>query len=147
MSIRYLTAGLAIAWLSTAAFAKDGRDFAGFYSLTNAIVDGDQVRVTLSLRLSNYSGADLKDASIAVRAAFPATEIVGTYSPIDMWRDGADQAFAIHLTVPRGEYQTWDERHQPAIIIINRNEEGRELQRAAQVSRRAQIPLENRTDQ
>ncbi len=55
------------------AGAKDGRDFSGYYSLTNVTEKGGQVEFTLALQLFNYSGADLKQAVVTVRRSPPGT--------------------------------------------------------------------------
>ena len=54
---------------TAAAGAKDGRDFAGYYSLTNVAEKGGAVELTLALQLFNYSGADLKQAVVTVRSS------------------------------------------------------------------------------
>lgn len=121
--------------------AKDGRDFAGFYSLTHATTDGGQVHVTLSVQLFNYSGADLDQASVAVRSGPPAPITFGTYDAVRDWRDGAGITFTLHLTIPEAAYESWQGRGQPAISIVNRDGEGRTWERTAQVSRSASIDL------
>jgi hypothetical protein len=128
---------------ATLAQAKDGRDFAGFYSLTDAIHEGDQVHVTLTLQLFNYSGADLTQAAVVIRHAPPETAAFGTYSPIELWRNGTDVKFTMHLAIPQEEYERWGGRRQPAVYVVNRNDQGREWQRTAQVSRRPAISLED----
>ena len=59
------------------AGAKDGRDFAGYYSLTNAAEKGGAVELTLALQLFNYSGADLKQAVVTVRESHPSSGSTG----------------------------------------------------------------------
>jgi len=135
MTLALLAIGAAV------APAKDGRDFGGFYSLTGATPDGGQVHVTLSLQLFNYSGADLDQATVAVRSGPPESITFGTYDAVRDWRDGAGVAFTLHLTIPEAAYESWRRRRQPAISIVNRDGEGRTWERAAQVSRRTSIDL------
>ena len=127
----------------TPATAKDGRDFAGFYSLTNASGDGGQVRVTFSAQLFNYSGADIQNASVSLGETHPGSQVLGTYAPIEFWRNGAATVLCIHFTVPQEEYQRWDARRQPTVIISYRDEQGRAWQRTAQINRRPSIPLDD----
>jgi hypothetical protein len=68
------------------AVAKDGRDFAGHYSLTNVTEKGSQVEFMLALQLFNYSGADLQQAVVTVRASFPGPGVLGSFAPIKLWR-------------------------------------------------------------
>jgi hypothetical protein len=143
MLSRRIMALAALAIGVSVASAKDGRDFAGFYSLTNPIADGDRVHVTVTLQLFNYSGSDLHDVAVAIRSTPPEPVVHGTYSAIGEWRDGTDVKFVMHLTVPRGEYKLWGGRTQPGVYILHRDEEGRAREHAAQVSRRPGIPLED----
>ena len=124
------------------AAAKDGRDFAGFYSLTNSGEEAGQVRATITLQLFNYSGADIDQAAVTIHPAPGHSEVLGTYSPITEWRDGSDVKFVLHVNVPREDYERWGGRRQPAVSIVTRDEKGREMERPAQVSQRPGIPLE-----
>ena len=141
LSMRHLIVAIATLLLGMgAADAKDGRDFAGFYSVTNVTNLNDQVRATVNLQLCNYSGADLKEAAVRLRETFPGTAVLGTYTPIQLWRNGSDAAFSLHVTVPRDEYQRWSTRRQPNVVVVYRDDQGREWQRAAQISRRPTVP-------
>ena len=142
LGTRYFVAALAAMLSATAAApAKDGRDFAGFYSLTNATRQADQVRVTVTMQLFNYSGADLTQASVIVRETSPGDRVLGSYAPIELWHNGADLKVAMHILVPLQEYARWGGRLQPAVLVINHDDQGREWQRTVQVSRRATISL------
>jgi len=127
---------------AASALAKNGRDFAGFYSLTNAAPEGDQVRVTLSLQLFNYSGVDLPQAAVTIRTGPPEAATLGTYSSIEQWRDGTDVTFAMHLSISRAEFERWTARNQPTVFIVTHDSQGREIERTAQVSRRPAIQLQ-----
>jgi hypothetical protein len=62
--------------------AKNGRDFAGFYSLDKIVDQGGQVSGTLTFRLYNYSGTDLKQAMVTVRESPPGSRTLASYSPV-----------------------------------------------------------------
>ncbi|HVN06138.1 MAG TPA: hypothetical protein VMT86_17070 [Bryobacteraceae bacterium] len=128
------------------ASAKNGRDFGGFYSVTNAARDGRQVRVTVMLQIFNYSGEDLAEASVMILHSPPVAAVFGTYSPIEQWRDGTDVRLAMHITVPEDEYDHWAGRRQPSVCVVTRDSQGRELQRTVQLSRRPAIQLQEDSD-
>ena len=44
--------------------ASGGRDFAGFYELSNVVEDVDFVSFTFTTRVFNYSGQDVADAIV-----------------------------------------------------------------------------------
>jgi hypothetical protein len=126
--------------VSVTAAAKDGRDFAGHYSLTNTIENGGQVELTLALQLFNSSGADLTQAVVTVRSSPPAPGILATFAPIKLWRGGSDVVVRRQLTIPREEYLHWSTRTQPAVFIGYCDEDGHTYRRWAQLSRRPMIP-------
>jgi hypothetical protein len=125
---------------SVNAVAKDGRDFAGHYSLTNVNDQGSHVELTLALHLFNNSGADLQQAVVTVRPSHAGPDVLGTFAPIKLWRSGRDIVVRQQLTIPREQYQRWSTGTQPSVFIGYSTEDGRQLQRWAQLSRRPIIP-------
>lgn len=120
---------------SVNASAKDGRDFAGHYSLTSVTDKGSEVELQLALQLFNYSGADLKQAVVTVRESAPKPGVVGTFAPIKLWHNGKDIVVKQQVTISQEEFRRWTSRGQPAVFIGYRNEEGRPTLRFAQLSR------------
>ncbi|MGD0360890.1 MAG: hypothetical protein ABSC93_08475 [Bryobacteraceae bacterium] len=121
------------------ARAKDGRDFAGYYSLTDAAEKGGAVELTLALQLFNYSGADLKQAVVTVRSS-PSPGVLGSFAPIKVWRSGSDVVIRQQMTVPRDVFERWSPRNQPVVFIGYSDENGQAFERPAQLSRRPMIP-------
>jgi hypothetical protein len=119
-----------------ALIAKDGRDFAGFYSLSHVEDRGGQIQATLIFRLYNYSGVDLKQAAVTVRETPPGARTLASFLPVPLWQDGTDVIIHREVTIPREEFQLWSGRGQPNVFIIYRDDSGREFQRRAQVSPR-----------
>jgi hypothetical protein len=132
----------ASALTSVTAMAKDGRDFAGNYSLTNVTEKGEQVEVTLGLLLFNYTGADLRGAAVTVRPFRPepsGPRVEGSFAPIQLWRSGRDVVLHQQLTVSKDEFQGWS-RSTPPIILITYNDGAGRHQRPVQLSRRPVLP-------
>ena len=126
--------------------AADGRDFAGHYDLTRITEKGSQVELTLSLRLFNYSGADLKQVVVSVRPAPPAPGVLATFAPVKLWRSGADVTISQQLTVPREQFQRWSGRSQPPIFVGYTDANGHSSQHFAQVSRNPLISMSHPAD-
>ena len=61
-----LALGLAV-FLVPLICAANGRDFAGFYALTDAAPAGQNYTITFSARVFNYSGAAVTDATLLLR--------------------------------------------------------------------------------
>jgi len=136
-SIRVVIAALFAALLlaGAPAIAKDGRDFAGFYSLSSVAQQGDAVRVTLELQLFNYSGADLRDAVIAVRQS-PGMADLGSFAPVPLWRDGHDVVVGRQFTVPRSEFEQWSTHGQPNVVVLHTDSDGQPCRGTAQLTQR-----------
>jgi hypothetical protein len=118
------------------AAAKDGRDFAGYYSLTNVTENGGQVEFTLALHLFNYSGADLKQAVVTVRSAPFGPGILSNFAPIKLWLSGRDVVVSQPIAIPREDFRRWSFRTPPAVFIGYRDEDGHAYRRPVQLSRR-----------
>lgn len=114
--------------------AKDGRDFAGFYSLRDVQDNGADVRATLVFRLYNYSGADLTQAAVIVRETPPDSRTIARFPSISAWTDGTDVIIHQQVTIPRAEFQQWSERGQPNVFILYKDDHGRTLHKTAQMS-------------
>ena len=123
------------------AFAANGRDFAGNYSVTKIYDSGDQVRVALTLHLVNYSGTDLTEVRVAVDPSQPPMEAFAAFPPVAQWRSRGDLVLAQELTVPLREYNHWRDRGQPNVSITYADESGREWRAQAQLSRRPRIAV------
>lgn len=125
---------------TAAAVAKDGRDFAGHYNLTNVTEKGGQVELTLSLQLYNYTGLDLKQAVVTVHAPHAVPGVLASSAPIKLWRNESDVVVSQQLTIPRAEFERWSTRMQPPVFIHYADEGGHAIERFAQLSRSPLIP-------
>jgi hypothetical protein len=130
----------AIVLTSVAAVAKDGRDFAGYYSLTNMSDKGAQVELTLGLHLFNNTATDLQQAVVTVRGVPAGLGVLGTFPPVKLWRAGSDIAVSRQLTISQHEYRHWAGRMQPNVFVNYRDQNGQPRQGWAQLSRRPAIP-------
>jgi hypothetical protein len=122
------------------AHAKDGRDFAGFYSLTNITEKGGQVELTVGFQLFNYSGAELQNAVVTVQSTAPGPDALATFAPIKLWPSGGDVFLSQRITIPRAQLARWSNRATPAVFIAPGGENGFAHRRPAQLSRRPMIP-------
>src|SRR5580658_9991856 len=74
-AFQYICVPSLLLCLALAALAKDGRDFAGFYALSNISGQSDKVEFTMTVQISNYS--DLGDIKIPIIALL----VPGSSSP------------------------------------------------------------------
>jgi len=137
-AVLVLVAFLVCALATVPVSAKDGRDFAGFYSINNAVEQGDQMVVTLRVQLQNNSDADVKQALLTLRQnPGPA---LGTFQPVKLWRNHGEVRLTGQFVVPKHEFEKWHKGAQPALMVVTKDENGQRHDRFVQLSRRPQLP-------
>ena len=132
-SIFLLVAALSLFPMS--GFAKDGRDFAGSYNVSNVVEQGDQMVFTLQVHLFNYSDADLKQAVVTLRASHPGAPLA-EFHPVKLWRNRTEVKLAQQVVVPRHEFELWHKGTQPALFVVYHDANGQRWERFAQLRSR-----------
>jgi hypothetical protein len=156
-----LALGLAVA-LALTAFAKDTRNFAGSYRMTEVAKQAGNVQVRLSLRVINYSGADVSNASISLKSSLPhpgsdlhspqAGAQMRRPAPLDpesAWEkkqptfNGVTLHFNEHkivppleavFTVPAREYEQWMKGARPNFVIKFQDRAGKTQQQPVELT-------------
>ena len=140
LKTRAAVAAAALVLLPLAGLAKDGRDFAGFYSVNNIVEQGDQLVVTLQVQLFNHAGSDVKQAVVTLRPSSPSPVPVGAFHAVKLWRNHGEVRLSQQFAVPRQEVERWLTGSQPALMVVYRDPQGKRLERFVQLSSRAQLP-------
>ena len=125
----------AVLLLPIAGLAKEGRDFAGFYNVSNVVEQGDQMVFTLQVNLFNHSDADLKQAVVTLRASHPAAALA-QFQPVKLWRNHGEVKLSQQVVIPRHEFELWKKGTQPALFVVYHDANGQRWERFAQVSNR-----------
>jgi hypothetical protein len=87
--------------------AENGRDFAGALSVTDVVGATDNVNVTLTLEIFNFSGADVMTATIRIEDHQSTNLLYEFPMIVDMaYRETALVTEPV-LVVPRQEYEKW----------------------------------------
>jgi hypothetical protein len=133
--------GLAVMLLTAlSAVAKDGRDFAGYYSLTDVTEQSNAVKLTLTVQVFNYSDADIKQASLVLRDSGHGTAVRGAFPAVKIFHDHTDVRLSQEFTVPREDYQRWQNGMVPRLMVHYMGANGIEQNRSIQLSRRPALP-------
>ncbi|HZZ17250.1 MAG TPA: hypothetical protein VFE08_14955 [Candidatus Sulfotelmatobacter sp.] len=125
----------ALSIFPNSGLAKDGRDFAGFYNVSNVVEQGDQLVLTLQVRLFNYSDTDLKQAVVTLRSSHPAP-VLAQFRPVRLWRNRTEVKLTQQIVIPRHEVELWKRGTQPALFVVYYDANGQRWERFAQVSSR-----------
>lgn len=101
----------------------NGRDFAGFYQIKDSTNQGATVRVTLAIRVFNYSKNDVTDGSVSFRQSDAGHNILGSISRVSV---GEHQSVLVtaEITVPLGEYERWQRGVSPDVTIEFQDTDG-----------------------
>ena len=121
---------------AVAGFAKDGRDFAGFYSLSNVSELGTTVQFTLTLRLTNYSSGDAQQAVVTLYETGAGATPHGAFQPIVLFRKRQQVRLSQQFTVPKYEYQRWEHGLNPTLMVAFVDPNGKNMRRGVQLVRR-----------
>ena len=122
------------------AFAKDGRDFSGYYAVSNVQDSGGKVSFTLTVQLFNNSDTDLKQPVVALMESRPGGGPVGGFGPVKLMKKGLDVTVAHEFSVPKLEYERWQAGLSPTVVVLSKDANGKALQRGVQLSRRPALP-------
>ncbi len=115
----------------------NGRDFAGNFSLTGVNENADGVALTITLHLFNYSGEDLKQASLTVRGP-RLGPVLASFAPIADWPRTRDIVIRESFTVTRETYRIWSSRTQPNVFVTY-SSGGQAREGSVELSRRPTI--------
>lgn len=123
---------LAVVVIPLLAVQGDGRDFAGLYAVTSVTDLGEQVRLTLNLRVHNDSGADVIDATVSLEHPLLQT-VYGSSSGVSI-AAGESARFSGTFILPRHEYDYWEKGGVPHLLIGYPDANGNPVQRTIEVA-------------
>lgn len=115
-----VTFGEAARWPAQAA---NGRDFAGFYTLSDASAVAGGYTLTLTAKIFNYSGTDVIDATILLRGGMPPEKAYASFEHINIDATRSARVSA-QVTVPAFLYDRWQKGGRPELIIQFTNAKG-----------------------
>ncbi len=110
-----LLAAALLLLVSAASWADNGRDFAAFFETKNVTPVGEDVILTFSVDLFNYSGEDVVGATVELRG-FLAPETYASFPGVDV-ADRARVRLTREITVPAAEYEAWERGVAPWLTI------------------------------
>src|ERR1700692_925829 len=129
---------LAIVVLGTMTVtANNGREFSGYFDLSNMQTQGDLVRVTLHLQLFNHGNQDVKSVLVTLVDPSPSMVLRGSFAPVKVWTHQQRINLSQEFFVSQREYAEWMAAPgQPNLVILFQDAKGNTWQRGAQISRR-----------
>lgn len=120
--------------LAVWAAAADGRDFAGFCKLGEITDLGEEVSVPLTVRIHNYSGADVVGAEIILEGSLLPGEDLASFATIVDIPDRESARASHTFTVPLREYEQWQQGGSPQLRLQFTDSEGTTQRRPIELS-------------
>lgn len=128
---------------AVAAKANSGREFSGYFDVSNVQEQGDVVQVTLHLKLFNHSESDAKSVIVALFDSSPAMTLRGNFAPLKIWKSHQFVEMSQEFTVSKREFHEWmAPPAQPNLVVLFQDSKGATWQKGAQISRRPLIRTE-----
>lgn len=129
---------------TVAATANRGREFSGYFDVSQVQEQGDLVQVTLHLKLFNHSDADAKSVIVTLFDSSPATGLRGNFQPVKVWKSHQFIEMSQEFTVTKREFKEWmAPPAQPNLVILFQDGKGTTWQKGAQISRRPLVPVQD----
>jgi hypothetical protein len=119
------------------ATANNGRDFSGYFDVSDVQKQGELVQVTLHLQLFNHGNEDEKSVLVTLLDTSPSMTMRGSFAPVKVWKHQQRINLSQQFSVSQREYAEWmASPGQPNIVILFQDAKGNTWQRGAQISRR-----------
>ena len=117
--------------------ANNGREFSGYFDMSNVQQQGDLVQVTLHLQLFNHGSEDVKSVLVTLVDSSPSMMLRGSFAPLKVWKHQQRINLSQEFFVSQREYAEWTAAPgQPNLVILFQDAKGNTWQRGAQISRR-----------
>jgi hypothetical protein len=150
----YLCLPFLLLSLAVGALAKDGRDFAGYYAISNIHDLGDAqdtsaaadrtaaVELTLTVQVFNYSDlGDIKEPVLELLGSELSPAGAGQFKAVKLLPSKRDEIVSGQFTISREEYKSWGHHGRgPNVVVVYKDESGRTLTQKVQLSRRPALP-------
>jgi hypothetical protein len=127
---------------SVAAIASNGREFSGYFDISDTQSQGDLVQVTLHLKLFNHGTGDAKSVIVTLVDPSPAMILRGSFRPLKVWKSQKFVEMSQQFTVTKREFGEWMAAPgQPNVVILYQDSAGQTWQKGAQLSRRPLVAV------
>ena len=128
---------LLLAMAAVPAQAKNGRDFAGYYDLSQVSDLGDSFQVSFAVRLFNFGDADVHGATVTLLDPRRPKKGYGSFQAVSVRQSERVCLNDLIVTVPRREYERWQRGAPPALQVEFTAANGQTVRRRVELSRRA----------
>ena len=116
-----------------AAFASQGRDFAGPFALGTASPSNGQVTLNFSVRVYNYSGVDVSAATVTLQCQEQPNQVHATFNSVAIAATSSVKLLA-QVTISQTEYDQWQRGRAPDLFIAYTDSSGASQRRKVELT-------------
>ena len=116
--------------------AKEARDFAGTYYVSQTTRQGEAYSLVFKARVSNFSHANVAGGQLILRASDGRGSVYAVFPGVSI-SDHKQAAISTTVTVPRHEYELWQRGAPPRLYIQFKDSAGNTRERRVELLRRA----------
>jgi hypothetical protein len=126
-----------LCFMSISLNAEHGRNFAGEFQVHDVVDEGSAVKLGLHVRIFNFSGADVRDATLTLADRRPgpsldASDYQGSFTNVSIaYRKSIELDGS--FTVPVREHGQWKRGAVPNLVVTYVDETGKEIRSAVQL--------------
>jgi hypothetical protein len=122
-----------------AAFASQGRDFAGPFALGAASSSNGQVTLNFSTRIYNYSGADVSSATVTLQCQERPDQVHATFNSVAIAANDSVK-LSSQVTISQTEYDQWQRGRAPDLFIAYTDPSGASQRRKVELTPQPGMP-------
>ena len=126
-------ASILVLVVAGAAFASQGRDFAGPFALGSASSANGQVTLNFSTRIYNYSGADVTGATVTLQCQEQPNQVHATFNSVAIAANGSTKLLS-QVTISQTEYDQWQRGRAPDLFIAYTDSSGASQRRKVELT-------------
>jgi hypothetical protein len=102
----------------SASVSAQRQDFPATYKIADVSEQDNQVKLTLTLTIHNFSGEDVRDCGIVLNASTPHSAPIGTFSLVKLLSAYKDTTVSHSFTLDKSEYERWKAGVNPSLEIL-----------------------------
>jgi hypothetical protein len=116
--------------------AEHGRNFAGEFQIRDVADEGSVVKFELHVKVFNFSGTDVKDATLTLVDRMPGpnpdADYQGSFTDVSiLYRKSVELDGS--FMVPAREYHEWQRGAVPNLVVTYTGESGKELRNSVEL--------------
>jgi len=121
--------------LATLTLNAAGRGaFQGYFNFRQVNVVGDQVSLTMDIRVLNHTGANVRNATVSIQGLYQSTASYGSFPALSFASGLAANATQI-FNVPQKEFELWQSGARPRFVVSYTDAAGNTVQQPVELLR------------